>query len=130
MSMSKAPRIFIFVSLISLPWHLQSSPSPTRSQFLLLSFFFQVGHYLAFIDVFQYLAFRTYLLFLQYVAKYVYWRLNLFTRQSLVEWLSKFRKHQGRFRNQGHRQHSGILGLGISWRSVLCCRRISLTSTQ
>ena len=25
-------------------------------------------HYLAFIDVFQYLAFRTYLLFLQYVA--------------------------------------------------------------
>ena len=52
-------------------------------------------HYLAFIDVFQYLAFRTYLLFLQYVANYVYWRLNLFTRQSLVEeWLAKFRKPQ------------------------------------
>ena len=58
-------------------------------------------HYLAFIDVFQYLAFRTYLLFLQYVAKYVYWRLNLFTRQSLVEWLSKFRKHQGRLETKG-----------------------------
>ena len=88
--------------------------------------FFQVGHYWAFVDVFHYLAFCSYFLFLQYVAKYVYWRLNLFTRQSLVEeWLAKSRKHQIIYGNPRHRLQSGTLGCSVL---SLCCSRTSLTS--